>query len=434
MKIGTAWRDITPSKPLPLLGQMHERLGEYTRDPLTVNVAMLSDGDLKVAVISVDVCMIPEALARRLRNKCAEKCAEKCAISADRVLISATHTHVAPCTTDRIVGKADPEFIESLEQAVVESVSSAIDDLDDVDVYAGTGHIDQMGWNRRGLREDGGCHMYYGSWFEDFVGIEGPRDGSVSVVFARRPDSDSVKLVMTSFSTHPNSVEGESFYSADIPGEVRRVLRGVLGDDVGVVYLTGAAGNTAPSIMEDNRDAQQPWRGESGLLRSGQCLGGEILRVIAQQTKPMESPKLRLEREELEIPIRPWDEASEFSHFGSGMLEFFKKSKADWDRMLKEKSPVTAPVSVVRIGDAALLLNAAELYCEFGLAMKEKSPARVNLVGQLNNGWIGYVPTPQAIKHGGYSAQSSWVTKLAPEAGWSIVKATGELLDQAFAD
>ena len=32
MKVGTAWVDITPSKPVPLLGQMHVRLGAYQRD------------------------------------------------------------------------------------------------------------------------------------------------------------------------------------------------------------------------------------------------------------------------------------------------------------------------------------------------------------------------------------------------------------------
>ena len=68
---------------------------------------------------------------------------------------------------------------------------------------------------------------------------------------------------------------------------------GPFGDDVGVVNLTGAAGDTAPRIMEDNPQNHQPWRGEAGVVRSGQYLGGEILKVIAAQTKPMVEPILR---------------------------------------------------------------------------------------------------------------------------------------------
>jgi hypothetical protein len=60
------------------------------------------------------------------------------------------------------------------------------------------------------------------------------------------------------------------------------------------------------------------------------------------------------------------------------------------------------------------------------------NPEELN--SKLANAWIGYVPTPQAILHGGYSAQSSWVTKLVPDAGWTIVEKTRELLVEAFAE
>jgi hypothetical protein len=426
MRIGTAWEDITPSKPVHLLGQMHVRLGEYKRDPLTVNAVVLDDGTSRVALVSIDVCVLPKERVDSLRAACADS------IAPESVIIAATHTHVAPCTAN-LVGDICPEFLETLEGAVARAVRAAIGDLEEADFFAGAGDIEHMGWNRRGLHRDGAGGMYWGSWREGYVGIEGPRDGSVPVVFARRPDG-SVKAVITGFTTHPNTLEGESFYSADIPGEVRRVLRAVLGEGVGVVYFTGAAGNTAPSIMENNVENIQPWRGEQGLRRSGQYLGGEILKTIANQVNPMPNPVLRHAHTEISIPIRPWDEDSDFSEFGGGMLEFFENSKADWDRMLREESPVAAPLDVVRIGDAALCFNPAELYSEFGLAMKENSPARVTLVSELANAWIGYVPTPQAILHGGYSAQSSWVTKLVPDAGWTIVEKTRELLVEAFAE
>jgi predicted neutral ceramidase superfamily lipid hydrolase len=254
MLVGTAWEEITPNRPMPLMGQLHERIATHTRDPLTVNAVVFESGSVQVAIVSVDVCVIPPELASEVQ----QLCAERTGIDAHSVIIAATHTHVAPLTTDRFVGAPENDFIVLLKSAIVRAVERAMADREECTLYAGTGHLQEMGWNRRGMRRDGACHMYWGSWKEDFVGLEGPRDPEVGVIYARRGDQ-SVKAVITSFSTHPNCLEQGEFYSADLPGEVRRVLRGVLGDQLGVVYLTGAAGNTAPSIMEANPDQRQPW-------------------------------------------------------------------------------------------------------------------------------------------------------------------------------
>ncbi len=263
-------------------------MAEYIRDPLTANAVVFDDGIKRVAVISVDVCLLPDKIVRSLQ----QACASTGDIDAESILIAATHTHVAPCTTERLAGAPDPGFLDRLETAVAQSVSRAIDDLEEVELFSGAGYLDQMGWNRRGMRRDGSCHMYWGSWKEDFVGSEGPRDGEVGVLVARKANG-AIKAVISPFSTHPNCVENESFYSADLPGQVRRVLRGALGEQVGVVYLTGAAGNTAPSIIENNPQNLQPWRKEEGLVRSGLNLGGEILKVIANQINPISNPVLQ---------------------------------------------------------------------------------------------------------------------------------------------
>lgn len=429
MFVGSAWEEITPNKPIHLLGQMHLRLGQYTHDPLTVNAAVFDDGNERVAVVSVDVCFLPDEMVRAFQ----QRCAASLQMDASNILIAATHTHVAPCTTDQLVGDTDPAFLARLEEAVVQAVGRAIENLEECTLFAGSGYLAQMGWNRRGMRRDGSCHMYWGSWREGFVGLEGPRDGEVGVIFARRADG-KIKTVITSFSTHPNCVEGENYYSADLPGQVRKVIRGALGAEVNVVYLTGAAADTAPSIMEDNPQNVQPWRGEAGLVRSGLYLGGEILKVIAEELTPMQNPVVRHTHLQLDIPMRGWDAWADLSEFKDGMADFFADSKADWPRLLQEANPVPVHLHVLRLGDAAICFNPAELYVEFGLAIKKRSPARVTLVAELTDGCCGYVPTPEAIRHGGYSATSASHTRLVAEAGWMMVESTQQLLAQAFGD
>ena len=195
---------------------------------------------------------------------------------------------------------------------------------------------------------------------------------------------------------------------------------------------TGAAANTAPSIMTENPQNNQPRRGEQGLERSGAYLGGEILKVIAGEVRPMQAPLLRHETTTVQIPMRPWDAWADLSEFQGGMNNFFEESRKDWPRLLKEDNPVATPLHVVRVGDAAICCNPAELYVEFGLALKKRSPARVTLVAELADGYIGYVPTPEAIRHGGYSALSASHTRLIPEAGWLIVEQTEALLNKTF--
>lgn len=423
MKVGTAWADITPAEKLSVAGQMVERIAQYTHDPLTVNAVVFADGDIKAAIVSCDICLIPDSFVNQTR----EECSARTGIPADNILIGATHSHVAPNTIDSIPGSVSPAFMADFKAKIVKSVENAVADLEESQIFAGRGFVEQMGFNRRGMHDNGQCDMYWGSWCENFEGLEGPRDGEVPLLFAKREDG-TIKVVVLSFSTHPNSVEGESFYSADVAGAVRAYLRRNLGDDLGVVYLTGAAGNTAPSQLVDNVENIQPWRGEEGWKRSGMYLGSEVIKTIAGTIDPMENPKLVLKKETLKIPIMdyPDDPRISWDH------EHFREAKRDWPRKKLEESPYDVRVNVIRIGDAAICTSPAELYVEHGLAIKKKSPAEVTLISELTDGFVGYVATQEAYKHGGYSTWPAEGCKLAHDAGDQIVASSDRMLAEAF--
>jgi neutral ceramidase len=430
MQFGYAQSDITPSKPIPIAGQMHVRMGNYTHDPLTVNAVAMSSGDIRVVLVSCDLLIMPGELA----NNVQAECQKAYGIPARSVIIGSIHTHLAPFTEDWLgISDCDPNYIEELQAKLVKTVGRALNDLEEVEVYAGAGYLEQMGFNRRGLHHGGKCDMYHGSWLDGFEGVEGPRDGEVGVVFAKRPDG-SVKVVISSFSTHPNSVEGESFYSADLAGSVRMFIRRNLGEDVGVVYLTGAAGNTAPSKLDDNKDRKMPWRGEEGWKRSGLYLGGEIVKIISGAVEPMQNPSLRLEQATVPIAIREWPKNLNPAGMPGGFREYYTKMLAEWPRILAEESPADVRLNVVRVGDAAICTTPAELFVEHGLAMKNKSKAKVTLLSELTDGYVGYVPTKDAFLHGGYETWPAISSLLKENAGEIIVENIGTLLNRAFSD
>lgn len=437
MLTGSATADITPAEMLDLLGQLHVRKARYARDPLTANTVVFRQGETTLAIVSADICLLPDEFVRETQKACEAATG----VPAGHVMIHSTHTHVAPCTLDSIPGEVSVPYMTGLRAAIVRAVAAAIADLEETDLFAGEGRVEQMGWNRRGLHPDGRCDMYHGSWNKDFAGIEGPRDGAVPVILARRKNG-VVKSIVTGFASHPNCLEGESFYSADFPGEARRFVRENLGGPghaAGIVYLTGAAGDTAPSIMENNPHAIQPWRGEEGARRSGAYLGGEVLRVIWENTRPlaapMREPALRIASETLRVPIRPWPAgfSPEKQVASEAMRNYYLAERAIWDGVLAQRE-AEVRINVLRIGDAAICTNPAELYCRLGHEIKQGSPARVTMIAELTDGYCGYVPTRDAFARGGYSAWPSRTAKLPEQAGEMIVDASRRLLQKAFRD
>ena len=431
-KCGAAAVEYTPAPGLTLLGQMYERIATRKRDPLTANAVAFRQGRETVVLVAVDICLLHEPFVRQTQ----QLFAKRTGLPAGKLLLHATHTHVAPTVFDLLTAKANRGFVARIQRAILDAAARAVRDLDPVAVFSGTGQMDHMGWNRRAMFRDGSSRMYSDSETPGYIGLEGPRDPALPVLFARNA-SGAIKVVVVNFATHPNCLENESFYSADLPGEVRRQLKALLGPEVVVVYLTGAGGNVAPSIL-DPLEADQPWRGEAGVRRSGLYLAGEAAKVIAAATRSMQAPVLRVLQTKLQIPIRPWPKSGASNDpfpWLKGRPDtrrYYDAAKAGWPERTAKHNPVPVMVNVIRVGDTAFCTNPSEFFVEHGLAIRKRSPARVTFISELTDGYCGYVPTKKAFTRGGYETWPAPTSQLAPMAGPKIVADTGKLLRKAF--
>ena len=92
--------------------------------------------------------------------------------------------------------------------------------------------------------------------------------------------------------------------------------------------------------------------------------------------------------------------------------------------------PYVMELHVLRIGDIAIATNAFELYTDYGIQMKARSPALQTFIIQLA-GPGTYLPTERAVVGGGYSAivQSSVV---GPEGGQVLVDRTVETIQSLW--
>ena len=422
---GFAEVDYTPELGLKLRGQQYTRIAERVRDPLMANAVAMRRGDEAVVIVSVDICFMPTQFVSEIQRLFERRTG----ISGDRLLIHATHSHAAPAAVAYYWAEPDPAFMEKLRDDILTAAASAVDRMEPAEAFSGAHQIDCLNWNRRSMFADGTSAMHGSADRPDFIGTEGFRDPNVSVLFFRNP-SRKILGVVPNFGTHPNCVDNECYYSADLVGEVRRLLKVMLDSHTVVVYLTGAAGNTTPVMREPGRK-EQPWMGETGLLRAGMRLAGEIGSIIAEAVEPIADPILAVRHNHLRIPIRPFGNSGDRcypSYWSVESKAYYQALEEDWPRRLREESPVEVRISVVRVGDTVICTNPAELFSEFALAIREAAQSRVTIISQLTDGYVGYIPTPTAFQRGGYETWPSGTSQLVPEAGDRIVEATASLL------
>jgi neutral ceramidase len=84
----------------------------------------------------------------------------------------------------------------------------------------------------------------------------------------------------------------------------------------------------------------------------------------------------------------------------------------------------------IRIGDAIFIAVPAEVFVEIGLELKKRAPQKTFIVG-IANGYIGYMPTNEAYKDGGYEVVSA---RCAAETHQLFIDKAIELEKQLFGE
>ncbi|MFI5454465.1 MAG: hypothetical protein ACHRXM_03355 [Isosphaerales bacterium] len=92
-RAGACAIDVSPSTfPVLVNGGFLQNRAARINDPVRAKCLVLDDGSTRLAIVVVDICMMP----RELIDRAKELAREKTGIPTSRMLISATHTHSAP--------------------------------------------------------------------------------------------------------------------------------------------------------------------------------------------------------------------------------------------------------------------------------------------------------------------------------------------------
>ena len=451
LHVGGATVSITPDRPVALAGQMHTRVAKGVESPVTATALALEsrDGDksLDTAIlVSCDLVAIDAAVLDLTRRMVKDRLPD---LDVRKLVLNATHTHTAPVVREGDYeipkdGVMQPsEYVEFLCSRIADAVVKAWDSRKPGRAGWGLGHA-VVGQNRRSVYADGRAVMYGPTDKPDFRNIEGPEDHGVEVLFFWDADG---KLIATAanLACPSQEVEGLSVVNADFWHQVRESLRAKHGKDLLVLGWPGAAGDQSPHLMYRKR-AEERMRALRGLSRLDEL----AIRIVAAWEEAYEGARkeqhadaaLVHKIDTIRLPVRAVTEAEAAE--ARSKVETLSKDPANrrivlWhqavvDRFERQQAGTVEPFSMelhaIRLGDVAIATNVFELFTDYGIQIKARSPALQTFIIQLA-GPGSYLPTERAVRGGGYSAIAE-SNLVGPEGGQTLVDQTLELINSLW--
>jgi len=448
MRVGVGEVDITPQVGISMAGLPNYRESEGVHDKIYTWAMVFDDGFTQVALVTCGLL----ALKRQTVIGAREIIEKKFGIPGRNVMISATHSHSGPQTTDIFSIKADEDYVKTLPDKIAGALGRAVENATEARIGIGSVNEYRLSYNRRFIMRDVTSECQPEKDSDEVLWNEGPIDPQVGVLFAEDMGGKVIG-VLVNFACHPTCTctATKNLISADYPGYIDPVIRKIKGDGVVVLFANGALGNI------NHVDYSNPNTNEFGYEWArwmGSELARDALRVM-EATNTSTECSLGVRSEVIKIPIREIPdedlkrakEASEGAKLpitspqewrGGGLTANFLEHpfwRGMWAREIvllaeeKEKNPnVDVEVQAISVGNSAFVGVPVEYFAEFGLEMKEKSKIKPAFVVGLANGCAGYVPTLRAFKGGGYETKTACSSKLVPEAGRMILDTAMRLL------
>ncbi len=403
--------------------------------PLYVKALMLANGEREVAVVTLDMLGIDRPDAQRA----AVLAQERSGVPADAILMTCSHTHVAPSmlpslhTYRRAFNPAWDEQAIARERAwvgvVVESIARAVAEakgrLAEASLGVATADVPWLIFNRRRHTRNYGVWTHWMKIPQDQAyAPEGPIDPDLGLFVVR--DARHRPLCMLWNLTGHNSFNFGDQYSADLAYTVQHALDERLGEHVPCLYAPGCSGNT------NYFDYQQP----SGLEKA---TDGVASAIVAIYREACTLPEVRLGARKAELCFAQRDTSRYWWQYDieqklSGWKDYGPLEVARFQAERKESETYQTDVQALRLGEAALVGLAGEMFVEFQMMIKERSPFRRTYVASYANDYAGYVATRQAFLGGSYEVWPTLNARIGREGGYLMVDKAVELLQELYAE
>jgi hypothetical protein len=421
LQAGAARVSITPPVGVPLAGYFaaegRTETAHAIHDELYARALVLDDGEQCVAIVTLDLIALDDEELEMVRTAVQHMAG----IAPTHLIVACTHTHSGPVVApfppgDLVPGQIDEDYYHLLPRLIASAVATARHRLRPALIGAAQGNC-AINVNRREFLPDGTLRGL------PFLGRNpaGPVDHDLGVIRVDSAENHQPIAVLMSYPCHPAVLGPNLEISADYVGYALHFVEQVLGSGAVALFANGAQGNMNAIIHPGSHTDAEHLGHILGVTAARIALdlttfpGARIstaTRVTRLALNPASAPErqreyirsLQSERERLtdeQDRPRAWDLEMRLAVACSRLQQR--------ERLLQ--SYLSAEVTAIGLyGESVsigLVSEPAELFCEYGIKTRQKSPFATTLVLGLANGFIGYVPTPNVYIEGGYECEAT---------------------------
>jgi len=403
---GVATVDITPEPGLRMWGYSNRTHGATgTLDPLMAKAVVLRVGDTSAAIVSLDLGRTPEeAVLSRVRERTQREC------GVANLFITASHTHSAP-VVESPPGVANP-YADSVGEKIAAIVIEAARNLAPARIGVARGEAD-LSHNRRRHLPDGRVAM---QWRNAEREPTAPVDRQFATIRIDRADGSPL-AVLFHYACHPVVLGPDNYqYSADYVGTAAALVEKEL--QTKCLFLQGGCGDINPYMDKTPLDQQ----GVAVMRAMGHELGTLLVKT-AQRTKtePAAHPALQFEARVVPTRVR-WDLSDPqvrsvlSKAYGPRFDNYLAKTVVD--------NTLPCQLTTLLVNDQIALVGMpGELFVEFQLGLKQRSPVKGTFLVGYTGGYYGYFPTLAEAAAGAYGGKT---------ATYAAVGAGERLTDEAL--
>lgn len=427
LKIGFGSAEITPNCPMPGYKGNRIQLPPEGEPGLECIAAFINLREELIGLVAIDTPFLSREFILRVRE---EVRLSEDSRAARAIIIAATHTHSAPPLAPSFLsGPApDPIYQDEVVTGVLAALRQAKSNLAPARVKAGIAKSPGFEFNRRYIRKDGRVVMALSNDVEEGLEPCGPLDREIPFWWFESISGEPFGVIF-SYPSHNNAARS-SFFSPDISGYSRRAFRESVGGSFIGLMLQGACGDVAWI---------DPKGEKKGGIEHAKKIGTKLAQTIldsAKQCSSMSTVNLNYLNKVLLVPDRAPEESSYCDDGCRGStikdMELQRKRYEPEKKAVEIRGPTSCVVEInaLILGDSALVTNPGELFSALGIEIRSRSSHKVTMVGELANGYVGYIPAEEDFQEGGYETHRTvFTSRLVKNAGRIIVESSLELLN-----
>ncbi len=424
LKAGAAKVDITPNPGVALAGSFRPVISTSIHDPLHARALALDDGRCPLILATCDLIAIERADVLTAKDIVLQKTG----VPPQNILLAGIHTHSAPAPcgllgTDRedaYMAWAVPRMAGAMIQAWQSRRPARVG-------WAGASAPEHL-FNRRFHMKDGSVRMNPGRMNPDVVEPVGPTDPQIVLLAAVDAATADPIAVMGSYALHYIGGGESGAVSADYFACVERALNRRMSRAFPVIWANAFSGDV------NNVDVFQPAPSVAPWERMNQVAESLAARAAAAWETMTFTDRAPLAAALQDLPCRRRVNTPEELAQARALLAQPGEQNNDRvyarDRLILAEWPLVepAPVQAMRIGGLGVAALPGEIFTQFGLDLKSRSPFPLTMNVELANGYVGYVPTLAGFEQGGYETWLARSSRLEPQAGPAMIELALSLL------